>query len=85
MVVVKVSFLYSETNLPSVAFAPDSLEFFGWTVTMPDPSVVNPTDWSVLADRLGCTLPQTSTARAAYHVCDVVGGPTEDAVWCVRS
>jgi hypothetical protein len=75
---VTVSPGYSDTNFPSVAFAPDSELFLGEMVTTPVPFVVRPVVVLVFAGRLGSILPHTSTARAACHVSDVVGDPAED-------
>ena len=77
--------LYPWTNLPSVAFFPDSELFFGWMVTTPLPLAVRPVvAVLVLAGRLGCMVPQISIPNAANHCCEVVGGPAEEAVWWVR-
>jgi hypothetical protein len=73
--------LYPETNLPRVAFAPDSELFSGAMVTTPWAPAVNPVCFVlVLGGRGGCIVPQMSIPRAACQTWLVVGGPDEEEV-----
>ena len=81
---VRVRPLYSETNLPSTAFPPDSDLFLGATVITPVPSVVKPEVELVSAGRLGCMVPQMSVPKATCHVSEVVGAPADDELGWVR-
>ena len=84
VVELRTSPLYSETNLPSTAFPPDSELFLGATVITPVPSVVKPLVELGLAGRLGCKVPHMSMPRATCHVSEVVGAPADEEVGWVR-
>lgn len=76
--------MYSETNLPSTAFPPDSDLFLGATVITPVPSVVKPAVALASVGRLGCMVPHMSMPKATCHVSDVVGAPADEELGWLR-
>jgi hypothetical protein len=73
---VRVSPVYCEVNLPSVAFVPASEELFGWIWRTPLPDEYSPRDaWAAaeLAGRVWPLLPQRSKTKPAAQWVLVVG------------